>query len=165
MMGFPWNFKGLMPETSRELRLRLRVPAVLFLSPLTLAAAQSFLSLQAPIQKFFLPLFDLEGRRQWEVEGQEARMNSLDRVEIRDMKMRLFLQNKAEVWRIESPSAYVFPRSAVVEGREKLSVRGRGFSASGCDWQWFGKNRQLRVHRQVEVHFVDAQSSSDSAQP
>ncbi|MDR2377359.1 MAG: hypothetical protein LBD54_01240 [Puniceicoccales bacterium] len=145
--------------------MRLRVLAVLLLPPLSLAAAQSFLSLQAPIRKFFLPLFDPEGHRQWEVEGKEARMNSLDRVEIRDMKMRLFLPNKAETWQVESPSAYVFPRSAVVEGRERLSVQGRGFSASGCDWQWFGKNRHLRVHREVEVHFVDAPNSPNSEQP
>lgn len=145
--------------------MKLPVLAVLFLSPLSLAATQNFLSLQAPIQKIFLPLFGLDGRRQWEVEGKEARMNSLDRIEIKDMKMRLFLQNKAETWQVESPSAYVFPRSAVVEGREWLSVQGRGFYAWGCDWQWFGKNRHLRIHQQVEVHFVDASTSPDSEQP
>jgi len=111
-------------------------------------------------------MFAPDGRRQWEVEGREATRNSLDRVEIRDMRMRLFPSgNAVEAWQVESPSAYLFVRSAVVEGRGPLLVRGHGFCASGRDWQWFGKERQLRVHRQVEVRFGDPAAFPEAMAP
>jgi lipopolysaccharide export system protein LptC len=131
-----------------------------------MAVSESFLSLQAPIQKFFLPMFTTEGHRQWEVEGEEATINNLDRVTVRSMKMRIFSsKDSGDTWYVESPSAYIFIKSAVVEGREQLHVQGRGFRASGCDWQWFGKKRQLSVHRDVEVRFDSQCEPQTSARP
>ncbi|MDR0444854.1 MAG: hypothetical protein LBG98_01015 [Puniceicoccales bacterium] len=132
--------------------MRLPTLAFYFLSSLSSMATESFLSLQAPIQKFFLPMFTPEGKKQWDVEGQEATINNLDRVEIKHMKMCIFPASSGE-WHIESPSAYVFIKSAVVEGRDRLLVQGEGFQVSGNDWQWFGKKRHLVVHQCVEVRF------------
>jgi lipopolysaccharide export system protein LptC len=146
--------------------MKLQTSLMFFLSPLSVTATESFLSLQAPIQKFFLPMFTTEGQKQWEVEGKEATMNQLDRVAIQSMKMRIFSSKDAgDTWYVESPSAYVFTKSAVVEGRDRLLIQGHGFHASGYDWQWFGKKRHLSVHRQVEVHFNSQLQPQTSAQP
>jgi lipopolysaccharide export system protein LptC len=150
----------------KKVFMKFQTSLMFFLSSLSVATAESFLSLQAPIQKFFLPMFTTEGHKQWEVEGEEATMNNLDRVAVRSMKMRIFSSKDAgDTWYVESPSAYIFIKSAVVEGREPLQVQGRGFRASGCDWQWFGKKRHLRVHREVEVRFDSQFQSQTSAQP
>jgi hypothetical protein len=143
--------------------MKLQTFTFYFLSSLFSAATESFLSLQAPIQKFFLPIFTAEGKKQWDVEGQEATINNLDRVEIKHMKMRIFSSNDSSgEWCIESPSAYVFIKSAVVEGRGQLLVQGQGFRASGNDWQWFGKKRHLVVHQRVEVRFDPRLASQTS---
>jgi hypothetical protein len=136
------------------------------LRPLALAAALAAaaaaagqvttrITSDAPIVNFRLPTFTAEGHREWLVRGSEARMPSLQEVDVRELTLTIFTGDASE--RIDtmilSPVAKVLTEPQVVTGSEAIRVLNDEFEASGADWRYDHRAKRISIRKDVRVAF------------
>jgi hypothetical protein len=109
----------------------------------------------APIVNFRLPTFTAEGHREWLVRGSEARMPSLQEVDVRELTLTIFTGDASE--RIDtiilSPVAKVLTEPQVVTGPEAIRVLNDEFEASGADWRYDHRAKRISIRKDVRVAF------------
>lgn len=109
----------------------------------------------APIVNFRLPTFTAEGHREWLVRGSEARMPSLQEVDVRELTLTIFTGDASE--RIDtmilSPVAKVLPEQQLVAGAEAIRVLNDEFEASGADWRYDHRAKRISIRKDVRVAF------------
>ena len=109
----------------------------------------------APIVNFRLPTFTAEGHREWLVRGSEARMPSLQEVDVRELTLTIFTGDASE--RIDtmilSPVAKVLPEQQLVAGPEAIRVLNDEFEASGADWSYDHRAKRISIRKDVRVAF------------
>lgn len=109
----------------------------------------------APIVNFRLPTFTADGHREWLVRGSEARMPSLQEVDVRELTLTIFTGDASE--RIDtmilSPVAKVLPEQQLVAGAEAIRVLNDEFEASGADWSYDHRAKRISIRKDVRVAF------------
>jgi hypothetical protein len=136
------------------------------LRPLALAAALAAaaaaagqvttrIASDAPIVNFRLPTFTADGHREWLVRGSEARMPSLQEVDVHELTLTIFTGDATE--RIDtmilSPVAKVLTEPQVVTGPEAIRVLNDEFEASGGDWRYDHRAKRISIRKDVRVTF------------
>ncbi len=143
-------------------RFPARAPRRAALAALLLAAAAlapgqvtTRVTSDAPIVNFRLPTFTADGHREWLVRGSEARMPSLQEVDVRELTLTIFSGDAAE--RIDtmilSPVARVLPEQQTVAGPETIRVINDELEASGADWSYDHRAKRISIRKDVRVAF------------
>lgn len=111
--------------------------------------------LPGTVENFELPNFnDKTGLKEWELFGASATYVNDKRVDIEDIKLRVFDRNSrenAERVFISSPSAFVNPETRIAEGNSAINVKSRDFTMSGRKWRWNGDGSFVEVFESVKI--------------
>lgn len=111
---------------------------------------------QTPLQDFFLPSFNGDGVKIWDVRGAEALFSQNNAaVTLQDLHVRLFDEADGTTLKIvlESPSAEVNTTENRICGRDFIHVVGHVFTAMGSQWSFFGEDHTIILERDIQVFF------------
>ena len=117
----------------------------------------------APVSEFSLPKFGENGFKAWDLSGKSGRYVSNERIDIEQLRLRLFSGDEAarvEVT-IESPQAVVNPQQEQAGGKSFLYVHGPGYSVTGRDWFWDDRAKTLKIGRDVQVTFSSGKEGQE----
>ncbi len=131
-----------------------RLLAICLLIPLML---QAQLVPQEPVKNFQLPMFGENGYRTWELSGDEGRYISADKIEVSQMKMKVFSGDASSTIenRIESPLAMLFVSKNIAIGQGPIRITATTYRIDGQRWFWDGKTRSVVVSQKASVIFYE----------
>lgn len=131
-----------------------RLLAICLLMPLML---QAQLVPQEPVKNFQLPMFGENGYRTWELSGDEGRYISADKIEVSQMKMKVFSGDASSTIenRIESPLAMLFVSKNIAIGQGPIRITATTYRIDGQRWFWDGKTRSVVVSQKASVIFYE----------
>ena len=112
---------------------------------------------QEPIKNFQLPMFGENGYRTWELSGAEGRYLSADKIEVSQMRMKVFSGDAASTIdnRIESPLATLFVSKNIAIGEGPIKITASSYRIDGERWFWDGKIRSVVVSKKASVIFYE----------
>ncbi len=118
-------------------------------------SARAQMTPQEPIKNFRLPMFGDNGYRTWELCGDEGRYITASKIEVCQMKMRVFSGDAASKIenRIESPLATLFVDKNMAIGESPIQILSDTYRIDGERWFWDGKTRTIVVSRNAKVVF------------
>lgn len=131
-----------------------RLFAIILLLPLGLFAQ---LVPQQPVKNFQLPMFGENGYRTWELSGDEGRYITADKIEVSQMKMKVFSGDASSTIenRIESPLATLFVAKNIAIGQGPIKITATNYRIDGERWFWDGKTRSVVVSKKASVIFYE----------
>lgn len=131
-----------------------RLSVILLLLPLALNAQ---MVPQQPVKNFQLPMFGENGYRTWELSGDEGKYLSADKIEVKQMRMKVFSGDAASVIenRIESPLATLFVSKNIAIGQGPIRISASNYRIDGERWFWDGKTRSVVVSQKASVIFYE----------
>ena len=118
-------------------------------------AANTQVSSDKPIINFRLPTFTPEGHRSWLVRGSEAVLADKNQIDVKGLTLSIFSgksDEKVETM-ILSPAARVLPAEATATGSDTIRVINDEFEATGSDWKYAHKEKQVNIAKNVRVVF------------
>lgn len=146
--------------SSRGASVRVAIFVTLALLLVAPAAAQvsTRISSDAPIVNFRLPTFTPEGYREWLVRGSEARMHSLQEIDVRELTLTVFTGDATDnvSTMILAPAAKVLPDQRTVTGPDAIRVINDELEATGTDWrvrQTGDRAVEISMRQNVRVTF------------
>ena len=109
----------------------------------------------APLERFTLPIFGLNGYKTWEVKGAQGRFLDATHLEVDDLIIRIFSGNEQMILEslITSPRALIDINKRTAQGKRQLMVRGPHYRLTGKGWIWEGDKRRIIVHENARVEF------------
>lgn len=110
----------------------------------------------APVMDFKLPMFDdVSGYKIWQLEGQEGRYVSPERIDVIGMRLQIFSgDEKLEVQTtIESSEATMLIKENKAQGAADIAITGPNFTIEGKDWTWDGNTQTVIVRKDAGVAF------------
>lgn len=112
---------------------------------------------QQPVKNFQLPMFGENGYRTWELSGDEGKYLSADKIEVKQMRMKVFSGDAASVIenRIESPLATLFVSKNIAIGQGPIRISASNYRIDGERWFWDGKTRSVVVSQKASVIFYE----------
>ncbi len=112
---------------------------------------------QEPVKNFRLPMFGENGYRNWELCGDEGRYLSAEKIEVTDMKLRIFSGDKSSQveHNIESPKATLLVAKNIAIGEGPIRITSRSYMIEGKRWFWDGKTRSVVVSQKASVVFYE----------
>ncbi|TVR52558.1 MAG: hypothetical protein EA425_04525 [Puniceicoccaceae bacterium] len=145
----------MIPATNRP---SLATGAVQLLACVLAAALAAQMTPNAPIENFRLPMFNEAGYRTWDLRGDVGRYLDANRVEVDNMRLRLYSGDEAEMvdTTILSPLAVFFPHETRAAGPGPIEITSLNFQISGTDWEWFGDTQTIRIDEDVRVVFRES---------
>ena len=138
------------------MRSRLFI-AVALLTLLGWGALRAQITPSAPIANFRLPMFDESGYRSWELSGMEGRYLSGEKIEVADMKLKIFSpRNGISIEHlIESPKAILFATKNIAIGEGPIKISNPTYLITGERWFWDGKTRSVVISQKASVTFFE----------
>lgn len=112
----------------------------------------------APVKKFRLPQFNEQGYRTGLLEGDEARLVSQTRIDIKEMHFTVFSGDESNTvdTTLLAPTATILipdPQHIVVEGKDAVRVVRSDLDASGVDWTYLHAEKKVSMRKNVHVVF------------
>ncbi len=136
-------------------------------SPAVRAAAPA-LANPATLDRFMLSGgYGTDGYKGWDLEGRQTVMQSGEKVDIANLKLRLFstvAPHPIEAT-IESPLAAVNPANSTAHGDDFLTIKGGTYLVTGRNWTWDGKSGTTSVGREVAVTFTAPPTLATASAP
>lgn len=110
---------------------------------------------QQPVKNFHLPMFGENGYRTWELSGEEGRYLSSEKIQVTQMKLRIFSGDAKSTLenRIESPQAMLFVNKNIAIGEGPIQILNDRYRVDGQRWYWDGKNKSVVVSQKASVVF------------
>jgi len=111
----------------------------------------------APIANFRLPMFGENGFRSWELSGTEGRYLSSEKIEVDNMKLKIFSgKTGMDVEHlIASPRAILFTAKNIAIGEGPIAITSPRYRITGERWFWDGKTRSVVVSKKASVVFFE----------
>lgn len=160
-MGYPLIRVFASPCHRRALRLCALVCVVAGGALVAGAQGQSSQPLRAevnaPVKNFRLPVFDEEGRRQWDLQGAQALYVNRNEIRVEDMTLRTYGKDDPLNPRllIQSPLAEILPVDNVARGPGYLYITeaNNNYFIIGRNWLWDGRGQKVSIKSDVRVTF------------
>jgi lipopolysaccharide export system protein LptA len=111
--------------------------------------------------------YGADGYKGWDLEGRQTLMQSSDKVDIANLKLRLFSSvdpHPVEAT-IDSPVATVNPANSTAHGDDFLTIKGGTYLVTGRNWTWDGKSGTTSVGRDVAVTFTAPPTPATPSSP
>ena len=109
----------------------------------------------APVINFKLPMFNDEGFRAWEMQGDKGTYLSDEEVEVSGMVLRWYSGDEQNILdsTVESPQATLLIKENRAYGDDKIKVEGRQYVLVGESWSWDGKLKKMAINKNVKILF------------
>lgn len=107
-----------------------------------------------PVHAFKIPYFNADGKKAWDLKGDQGRYVEEDWIEVTGMEIRTFPgEDVASDLVIKSPRADIFVSKKSATSDDDIMVFGDNYMAFGKEWEWLGNENKIQIHRDVEVVF------------
>lgn len=117
---------------------------------------------ESPLNGFLMPMFDSEGKKIWQCNGEKVLYMNNNTAQIDKMKIEWFSPtSSANVEMvIRSDDATVSLQTHLAEGKSLITVTNVGYTILGEDWTWEGKKSgknfsRLALRKNAHVMFFD----------
>lgn len=122
------------------------------------AVASPQVAASAPIKNFRLPTFNEEGFRHLMLRAAEARVPSVERIDVVEMELTLFTGHADEQIEamLAAPSASFFPAKYLATGSETVRLERSDITVTGADWSYDHTDRKVVINRDAHVIFRSA---------
>ena len=102
-------------------------------------------------------MFGDNGYRTWELSGNEGRYISADKIEVTDMKLKIFSADAASRMEhlIASPKATLLITKNIAIGEGPILITSSTYKIEGKRWYWDGKTRSVVVSQKASVVFYE----------
>lgn len=109
----------------------------------------------APVIKFKLPMFNKEGFKVWDMQGDKGTYLSDEEVEVETMLLHIFSGDEETVVEatVESPQAMLLIKQDRAYGSEEIEVEGARYYLTGREWEWNGTHKRMTINKDVRVVF------------
>jgi len=111
----------------------------------------------APIANFRLPMFGENGFRSWELSGTQGRYLSDEKIEVDDMKLKIYSgETGMDIEHlIKSPRAILFAQKNIAIGEGPIRITSTRYRITGERWFWDGKTRSVVISKKAAVTFFE----------
>jgi hypothetical protein len=117
---------------------------------------------QAPMIRFRLPLFDVNGQKTGRCRGEKAYYRGNNEVDIEAMHIEWYAAdppNEVEMT-VRSPQARISLLTSTAHGEGFLTVHNTGYTILGENWIWEGRNAEKNfskvfIKKGADVTFFD----------
>ena len=109
----------------------------------------------APIENFRLPMFNEEGFKAWEIQGDKGLMVDDTNIELVRIRLQVFSGTAAKILetQITSPSAIMVINDNRVFGTESIRIENKNYLITGKKWQWTSDPKAIVIEEKVLVTF------------
>jgi hypothetical protein len=111
----------------------------------------------APVANFRLPMFGDDGYRIWELTGTEGRYISPEKIEVENMKLKVFASDESGKMEhmMESPKAILLVSKNIAIGNSPITISSDTYKVEGNRWYWDGKTHSIVVSQNAKVSFFE----------
>jgi hypothetical protein len=109
----------------------------------------------APMRGLYIPLFDVNGVKVWEIAGSSGDIQRDSSILVSDMLINCCGADNDVTFTVESKLASVVPSSSSVIGSGEVVIGGKNFTAVADDWSLDGGGRRFVANKNVRVVFSD----------
>jgi hypothetical protein len=106
-----------------------------------------------PIHGLYIPVFDMNGVKIWEITGTAGEIQESHSIAVSNMMVRRCGSGDGTIFTIESGHANVIPSSRSAYGAGTVTMNGGNFTAAAEDWTFFGEKMEFTANRNVKVIF------------
>ena len=109
----------------------------------------------APIENFRLPMFNQEGFKAWEIQGDQGLLVGETNIELVKIRLQVFSGTAAKVIETEitSPRATMVINENRVYGTNSIRIENKNYLITGQNWQWNGDQKTVVIQENVIVTF------------
>ncbi len=109
----------------------------------------------APIENFRLPMFNQEGFKVWEIQGNQGLLVDETNIELVKIRLQVFSDSAAKIIETEitSPSATMVINENRVYGTNSIRIENKNYLITGQNWQWNGDQKTVVIEENVLVTF------------
>jgi hypothetical protein len=110
----------------------------------------------APLDDFFMPVFNGQGVKVWDVRGTDALISTVnDIVKLRNVYVQLAGENVGAKPKmvLGSPEAFLDGHGQCIYGEEFVHIAGELFTVMGARWKFQRDDNQITLDREVRVFF------------
>ena len=133
----------------------LKILLLVLLAVATAPAETTRISTDKPVVNFSTSTFTPDGHRSWLLRASQAQPDK-DRINVTELTLAIF-PGKADNEKVEtmilSPSATVLPADSVITGESTIRVLNDEFEATGSNWRYTHKDKQVTIAKNVHVIF------------
>ncbi|MDR1255358.1 MAG: hypothetical protein LBJ94_00285 [Puniceicoccales bacterium] len=151
----PINSNHLVKLNARVKSFWNRISKLVLISFLisSLLHARSEIVPIAPARGLYLPIFDVDGRKVWEIAGLSGEIQEDGSIAVLNMLITRCGESSDAIFTIESAYANLIPAENLAMGDGVVAVSGKNFTALAKGWKFFGGERRFVADGDVRVVF------------
>ena len=107
----------------------------------------------APARGLYLPIFDADGTKVWEITGSSGEIQKNGSIAVLDMLITRCGENTDTIFTIESGHANLILAANLATGDGAVAISGKNFTALARGWKFFGGEKRFGADSDVRVVF------------